>query len=187
MILSDADILLCNQDGMIGIKPLHKEQLQPASYDVRLGSEFRVFDESLHPYIDTRNIPRDLTKKIRIADIEKPFIIHPGQFVLGVSMEYFSFGPAFAGRLEGRSSLGRIGLVVHSTAGFFDPGFEGTATLEMTNIARIPILLYIGQRVAQMSFIKLSSPSARPYGHPERDSKYQHQVSPTQSKIDQDK
>lgn len=183
MILSDRDIVKrCNAANRL-IEPLTEDHVQPASYDVMLSDQFQIMMK-VGGAIDTRKLPVGIYHDYR-AEIGA-FTIQPGELVLGRSVETFNFPSDLAGRLEGRSSLGRLGLVVHSTAGFFDPGFSGTATLEITNIGHRPIILYVGQRVAQMSFFMLNRSAERPYGHPSRNSKYQGQVKPQGSKIDQD-
>lgn len=181
MILSDAEIEREISEGNLGINPYDRDRLQPASYDVLLGDTFRVFEKSHRTFIDPRNIPEDLTKLVKI-DKGGYFVLHPNELVLGATVEYWRFSDRIVGRLEGKSSLGRIGLLIHATAGFFDPGFQGTGTLELANVAGLPILLYPGMAIGQMSFAYLSSPSRRLYGDASLGSHYQGQVDPEASR-----
>lgn len=182
MILADVDIHEFLRLGALEITPLYNEdvQIQPASVDLRLGSRFRVFRNLNIPYIDPKRQVPDLTEEIELARNE-PFILHPGEFVLGSTVERVKLPDNLAGRVEGRSSFGRLGVIVHSTAGFIDPGFNGHITLEMTNIGRHPIALEVGTRICQIVFQILSHAAARPYGL-ERNSKYSGQVGPTPSR-----
>ena len=189
MILSDRDIRILLEKGELLIEPLHPEtQIQSSSVDLRLGNVFRVFKPSEKAYIDPIN-DEDLEKYTEIINVDegKPFILHPFEFVLATTMERVRLPSNLVGRLEGRSSLGRIAVVIHATAGFVDSCFDGHLTLEMSNVGKLPVALYPGQRVCQIVFEKLSSPSERPYGHPSRDSKYQHQEGPELSKVYEDK
>lgn len=188
MILSDRDIMGLLKSGKLVIDPLDpKTQIQPSSVDLRLGSTFRLFKPSEKAYIDPVN-DQDLEKYTEVIEVEdgKPFILHPWEFVLATTMERVKLPNDLVGRLEGRSSLGRIAVVIHATAGFIDSCFDGHLTLEMSNVGKLPVALYPGQRVCQVVFEKLSSPSEKPYGHPDRESKYQHQEGPEPSRICKD-
>ena len=202
MILSDKDVRERLKRGDLKIEPLEDHQIGPASVDIKLGSAFRVFKLSDHTVIDPLNYQDDFKKEVSLGsgvtmkrheytDLyegfskEKPFVLHPHDFVLGSSIERFEFPDDLGGKLEGRSSLGRIGLVIHSTAGWFDPGFQGTCTLEITNIGKIPIKLYPGMRVGQMVFEQMTSKSENPYNLRDQ-SKYSGQMEPTESRIGKD-
>jgi len=167
----------------LGIVPWEKERLQPASYEIALGSQFRVFDP-LVEVIDPLDV-KDYTKLVNIDDSEQEwydvgyYLLRPGEFVLGTSVETFTFPYDIAGELTGKSRIGRMGIQVHSTAGFFDPGFNGTATLEISNLSPVPVKLTPGLIIAQMKFWMMSRPSEWPYGHPERRNNYQNQFGPT--------
>lgn len=169
----------------LGIKPWSQKHLQPASYEMTLSSKFRIFDttEPIDPMMLSEH-----TRLIDIDDNEQEwydegyYLLQPQEFVLGSSVEIFSFPRDLAGELTGKSSIGRLGLQVHATAGFFDPGFSGTATLEISNISPVPIKLYSGLVIAQMRFVTMSRPSEWAYGHPERNSHYQGQHGPTESR-----
>jgi len=165
----------------LGIDPWHLDRLQPASYEMSLGPRLRVFDPHLK-YLDPTNLV-EYTQEVDIEGIE--WYLRPGEFVLGSSMETFSFPADLAGELTGKSSIGRLGLQVHATAGFFDPGFKGTATLEISNISPVSIRLVPGLIIAQMRFVTLSRASEWPYGHPQRRSHYQGQDGPTSSRYGQ--
>jgi dCTP deaminase len=190
MILESADIFnrrINVKD--LGIVPWEKERLQPASYEIALGSQFRVFDPTVL-VIDASN-PGEYTKLVNVDDDEQPwydlgyYLLRPGEFILGSSVETFTFPPDLAGEITGRSSIGRIALQVHVTAGYIDPGFSGTVTLEIANLSPVPIMLRPGLLIAQMKFFKLSRTSQWAYGHPERGSHYQHQNGPTASRLGQ--
>lgn len=161
------------------IVPFSESQVQPASYDVQLAGTFRVFDTVQFGEID----PLADDDYTRLFSTEEAIRLHPGQFVLGRTLEYFKIPVDIAARLEGKSSLGRLGLVIHSTAGWFDPGFEGTGTLELTNIANLPIVLRPGMLIGQMAFFKMDHPSMFPYGSPELNSQYQGQTDPEASRM----
>jgi dCTP deaminase len=171
----------------LSITPWEMERLQPASYEMALGSKFLIFDP-LVEVIDPLDL-KDYTHWINIDDDEQSwydagyYLLRPGEFILGSSIETFSFPNDLAGELTGKSSIGRLGLQVHATAGFFDPGFDGTATLEISNISPVPIKLWPGLLVAQMRFVSMSRPSEWAYGHPSRNSHYQGQAGPTPSRI----
>src|SRR5687768_11953511 len=155
--------------------------MQPSSLDVRVDRWFRVFRNSRYPYIDVKQEQEDLTELVEIDD-ETPFILHPGEFVLGSTLERVRLPDDLVARLEGKSSLGRLGLLIHSTAGFIDPGFEGTITLELSNVANLPITIYPGMKIGQISFLQMTTAADRPYGSGELASKYKGQVEPTESR-----
>jgi dCTP deaminase len=189
LILSDRDIRKLLEKGELLIEPLHPDtQIQSSSVDLRLGNVFRVFKPSEKAFIDPLN-DKDLEKYTEVIEVDegKPFILHPFEFVLATTMERVRLPDNLVGRLEGRSSLGRIAVVIHATAGFVDSCFDGHLTLEMSNVGKLPVALYPGQRICQIVFEKLSSSSEKPYGHPGGDSKYQHQQGPEPSRIYEDK
>lgn len=179
MLLSDRGLRDVITAGQVVIDPL-PEQIQPASIDVRLGREFRVFQNHTRTHIDPADKMAGLTEPVR-AD-HRGFILHPGEFVLGCTVERVTLSASYAARLEGKSSLGRLGLVVHSTAGFIDPGFTGHVTLELSNVATLPIRLHVGMKVGQLCVMRLSSPAERPYGSAELGSRYQGQTGPAESR-----
>jgi dCTP deaminase len=181
MLLSDGDIKRQIEAGRIGLEPLNMELLQPSSMDVRLDRFFRLFDNHKYPYIDPREQQDDLTRFVEVAS-DEAFILHPGEFVLGSTYEYVSLPDDIAARLEGKSSLGRLGLLTHSTAGFVDPGFQGHVTLELSNAATLPIKLWPGMKIGQLCFFQLSSASENPYGSEKYGSRYQGQRGPTASR-----
>ena len=184
MILSDKDIKNYINSGKISIDPkLKEEQFQSAWIDLTLGKEFRVFKITQSAVLDPKN-PEEITEII-IVDEEKPFIIHPGEFVLGTVNEYIKFPDDLAGAVDGRSSLGRLGVVVHVTSTFVDPGWEGKLVLEITNVGRMPVALYPGMRICKLVFMKLSSPCEKPY-YMKKDAKYFKQNKIDQSKISQE-
>ena len=180
-VLSDTTILRLVEEGRLKIDPWDPGLVQPASVDIRLGPTFRVFHNHRAAAIDLRDPPRDLTEQITVGP-DEPFVVHPGEFVLGRTLETVEMPDDVVCRIEGRSSIGRLGLIVHATAGFVDPGFRGSLTLEITNLTRIPIRLWPGLSVAQLSFMALDQPARRPYGHPELGSHYQGQVEATESR-----
>lgn len=180
MVLSDRDIRAAIASGGIGIDPYDPRCLQPASLDVRLDRQFRVFRSSRHAYIDLAKGVDDITELVTVD--REPFILHPGEFVLGSTLERVRLGNDIVSRVEGKSSLGRLGLLIHSTAGFIDPAWDGHITLELSNVNTIPITLYARMRIGQLSFFRLSSPAERPYGSPELGSSYQGQSGPTPSR-----
>ena len=183
-VLSDGTIRRLVEDGRIKIDPWDEALVQPASVDLRLGDSFRVFHNHRVTAIDLRDPPSDLTEQV-IVDEDEPFVIHPGEFALGRTMEWVELPDDIVARIEGKSSLGRLGLIVHATAGFCDPGWKGTLTLELANLTRVPILLYHGLAIAQLSFMALDVPAERPYGHEELGSHYQGQVDATASRYGQ--
>ena len=180
-VLSDATIRELIDSGRIRIDPWDPSMVQPASVDVRLGNSFRVFHNHRIQSIDLADPPRDLTEHVEI-DESGQFVIHPGEFVLGRTEELVEIPDDIVCRIEGKSSVGRMGLVVHATAGFVDPGFRGTLTLEITNFNSVPIVLRPGLPIAQLSFMALDRPAERPYGHPELGSRYYGQVEATESR-----
>ena len=181
MILSDRDIREAITSGRVGIEPFDEADIQPSSVDLHVDRLFRTFHNARHPYIDVKKPMEDLTELIEVKD-DEPFILHPGEFVLGSTAEYVRLPHDLVARLEGKSSLGRLGLLIHSTAGYVDPGFEGHLTLELSNVANLPITLYPGMKIGQISFFQLTSPAENPYGSGAVGSKYQGQRGPTPSK-----
>lgn len=181
-IVSDGTLLRLVASGQIGIDPFVESMVQPASIDVTASGLFRVFRNDGTTHIDPRYEQADLTEETR-QEGEIPFVLHPGEFVLGSTVERFTLPDNIVGRLEGKSSLGRLGLVVHSTAGYVDPGFEGTITLELSNSSTLPLCLWAGMAIGQMSFQFLDKPAEKPYGHPDRNSKYQGQSGPEPSRM----
>jgi dCTP deaminase len=167
--------------GRIRIDPWDPTMVQPASVDLRLGNSFRVFHNYRATAIDLREPPQGLTEQVTIED-GAPFVIHPGEFCLGATLERIELPDDIVARVEGKSSIGRLGLIVHATAGFCDPGWRGTLTLEFNNLARVPIRAYAGLPIAQLSFMTLDAPAQRPYGHAELGSRYQDQVEATESR-----
>jgi dCTP deaminase len=180
-VLSDGTIRALIESGRLKIEPWDAGMVQPASVDVRLGSTFRVFHNHRASAIDLRDPPTNLTEQVEVEE-GQPFIIHPGEFVLGRTLEWVELPDDIVSRIEGKSSVGRLGLIVHATAGFIDPGFNGTLTLEITNLTRIPIKLHPGLPIAQLSFMTLDRAAERPYGHPDLGSHYQGQVEATASR-----
>jgi dCTP deaminase len=181
VVLSDRTIRRLLDEGAIGIEPYDEALLQPSSIDVRVDRYFRVFRNSLYPFIDVKQEQEDLTELVEIAD-ETPFILHPGEFVLASTLETVRLADDLVARLEGKSSLGRLGLLIHSTAGFIDPGWDGHVTLELSNVANLPITIYHGMKIGQLSFMQLSEAAERPYGSGGLGSKYQGQKGPTPSR-----
>jgi dCTP deaminase len=180
-VLSDGTIARLVEAGAITIDPWDPDLVQPASVDLRLGNSFRVFHNHRASAIDLREPPSNLTESITIGDGDS-FVIHPGEFCLGATLEYVELPDNIVARIEGKSSLGRLGLIVHATAGFCDPGWKGTLTLELNNLTRVPIKLYPGLPIAQLSFMALDAPARRPYGHAELGSHYQGQIEATESR-----
>ena len=182
MILSDHSIKESIAAGRIAITPYDEALVQPASIDIRLDGRFLVFRNYKYTCIDPKSLQPDLTEMIEVGQ-DEPFIVHPGEFILGNTIERIGLGNDLVARLEGKSSLGRLGLIVHATAGYIDPGFEGNITLELSNVANLPIRLYPGMKVGQISFFAMSTPADRPYGHPSLGSKYKGQTVPTASRM----
>ena len=185
MVLSDRTIKEELEKGHIVISPLDPNDIQPASVDLHLDRNILVFANSRRPYIDVKEGLEDLTQMVEIQE-DSPFILHPGEFVLGSTLENIELPADLVARLEGKSSLGRIGLVIHSTAGFVDPGWKGHLTLELSNLARLPITLYRGMKIGQISYLRLTTPADRVYGSPSLGSKYQGQTMPTASRFHED-
>ena len=181
MLLSDRDILAEVEAKNIGLEPFDPDMVQPSSIDVRLDRFFRVFENHRYPHIDPASDQPDLTRMVE-PEGDEPFILHPGEFVLGSTYEVVTLPDDVAARLEGKSSLGRLGLLTQSTAGFLDPGFSGHVTLELSNVATLPIKLWPGMKIGQLCFFRLSSPSEHPYGSEKYGSRYQGQRGPTPSR-----
>ncbi len=188
MVLSDRSIRELIAKGRIVIEPLDESCIQPASVDIHLDRTFLVFRNSRRPYIDVRQNMDDITELVEIGTgaEDAPFILHPGEFVLGSTLESLTLPDDIVARLEGKSSLGRLGLLIHSTAGYVDPGWKGHLTLELSNVANLPITLYYGMRIGQFSFHSLSTPAENVYGSPKLGSKYQGQTQPTPSQAHRD-
>jgi dCTP deaminase len=180
VVLSDRDIRAEITAGRIVIDPFIPEAVQPSSVDLHLDRRFRVFRNSRYPFIDVRADQPELTELVEIGG-DDPFILHPGEFVLGSTYERVALPNDLVARLEGKSSLGRLGLLIHSTAGYVDPGWEGNLTLELSNVANLPITLYDGMKIGQISFQRLSSPAEVSYGEASIGSKYRGQRDPTAS------
>ena len=181
MLLSDRDIRGEVDAGRIGLEPWEPGMVQPSSVDVRLDRFFRVFNNSRYTHIDPKVQQDDLTTLVEVDD-EDAFVLHPGEFVLGSTFERVTLSDSLAGRLEGKSSLGRLGLLTHSTAGFIDPGFSGHVTLELSNVANLPITLWPGMKIGQLCLFRLTSPALHPYGSAQAGSRYQGQRGPTPSR-----
>ncbi len=181
VLLSDRDIRSTIDAGDLVIEPFDAGLIQPSSIDVRMDRFFRVFNNSRYTHIDPKLQQDELTTLVEVAE-DEPFVLHPGEFVLGATLEKFTLPANLAGRLEGKSSLGRLGLLTHSTAGFIDPGFSGHITLELSNVANLPITLWPGMKVGQLALFGMSSPAETPYGAGSLGSKYQGQRGPTPSK-----
>lgn len=182
MILSDRTIKESVAQGRIVITPYDETLVQPASIDIRLDGRFRVFRNYRYSCIDPKAPQDGLTELVEVGE-DEPFVVHPGEFILGNTVERIALGDDLVARLEGKSSLGRLGLIVHATAGYIDPGFDGNITLELSNVANLPILLYPGMKIGQISFFAMSTPAERPYGHPGLGSKYRGQTAPTASRM----
>ncbi len=180
MVLSDRTIRRLIAEGRIGIEPFDPSLMQPSSLDVRVDRYFRVFRNSRYPYIDVKAEQEELTELVEAGD--EAFILHPGEFVLGSTLERVTLPDDLVARLEGKSSLGRLGLLIHSTAGFIDPGWDGHVTLELSNVANLPITIYPEMKIGQISFVQLSEAAERPYGSEGIGSKYQGQRGPTPSR-----
>jgi dCTP deaminase len=182
MVLSDRTIRRLLEEGRIGIDPYEEELLQPSSVDVRVDRFFRVFHNARYAFIDVKEPMEELTELVEVREDNEPFILHPGEFVLGSTLERVTLPDDLVARLEGKSSLGRLGLLIHSTAGFIDPGWDGHVTLELSNVANLPITIYYGMRIGQLSFVQLTEPAETPYGAGALGSKYQGQAGPTPSR-----
>lgn len=181
MVLSDRSIVEQLQAGRIRIEPYDLKDVQPSSVDLHLWDRFQVFRNSRYPYIDPTREQSGLMDLVE-ATAEEPFVLHPGEFVLGATHERVTLPNDIVARLEGKSSLGRLGLLIHSTAGYIDPGWDGTLTLELSNVANLPIVLTPGMPIGQISFMRMSTPVDRPYGSPGLGSRYQGQIDPTPSR-----
>ena len=181
MLLSDRSIKKAIKEGRIKFEPLHEECIQPSSVDLHLLNEFRVFKNEHNAFIDSRE-RKDYTEMCYV-DKGKPFILHPGEFVLGCTVEKVSFDASLVGFIEGKSSLGRLGVVIHATAGKVNPGWSGRLTLELSNVGKMPVALYPEMEIAQISFGELTEPAEKPYGHASLKSKYQDADGPGESRI----
>lgn len=181
MVLSDRTIKEQMAAGRIVIVPCDPADVQPSSIDLHLGNKFQVFRNSRYPYIDPTVEQLGLMDMVEASEGE-PFVLHPGEFVLGATIERVGLPDDIVARLEGKSSLGRLGLLIHSTAGYVDPGWSGTLTLELSNVANLPIVLTPGMPIGQISFMRMTTPVDRPYGSPELGSRYQGQIEPTPSR-----
>ncbi|MBL0886045.1 dCTP deaminase [Myceligenerans indicum] len=181
MLLSDRDIRAELDAGRVSLDPYDAEMIQPSSIDVRLDKYFRLFDNHKYPFIDPSQDQPELTRLVDVKP-DEPLVLHPGEFVLGSTFEAVTLPDDVAARLEGKSSLGRLGLLTHSTAGFIDPGFSGHVTLELSNVATLPITLWPGMKIGQLCFFRLSSPAEHPYGSDVYGSRYQGQRGPTASR-----
>jgi dCTP deaminase len=182
MVLSDGTIRAEIAAGRLVFDPFDPSLVQPSSVDVRVDRRFRVFHNARYPYIDVRKPMEELTELVTIEG-DEPFILHPGEFVLGQTLERVTLPDDLVARLEGKSSLGRLGLLIHSTAGFVDSGWEGNLTLELSNVANLPITIYHAMPIGQISFMRMDAPVERPYGSDETRSKYQGQAEPTPSRF----
>jgi dCTP deaminase len=181
VVLSDRTIRRLLDEGRIGIDPYDPALMQPSSLDVRVDRYFRVFRNSRYPFIDVKAAQEELTELVEVVG-DEAFILHPGEFVLGSTLERVTLPDDLVARLEGKSSLGRLGLLIHSTAGFIDPGWDGHVTLELSNVANLPITIYPEMKIGQLSFVQLSEAAERPYGSEGIGSKYQGQRGPTPSR-----
>ncbi|MBW3085141.1 dCTP deaminase, dUMP-forming [Austwickia sp. TVS 96-490-7B] len=181
MLLSDRDIRAQIDSGRVVLHPYDPQMVQPSSIDVRLDRLFRLFDNHKYPFIDPAEDQPELTRLVEV-DADEPFVLHPGEFVLGSTYEQVTLPDDVAARVEGKSSLGRLGLLTHATAGFVDPGFTGHVTLELSNVATLPIKLWPGMRIGQLCFFQLSSPAEHPYGSSRSGNHYQGQRGPTASR-----
>jgi dCTP deaminase len=182
MILSDRSIREEIQQGRIEIDPFDEANLQPSSVDLHVDRTFRTFHNARYPFIDVKKDMPELTELVEVEG-DTPFILHPGEFVLGSTLERVRLPDDLVARLEGKSSLGRLGLLIHSTAGYVDPGWDGYLTLELSNVANLPITIYPAMKIGQISFFRLTSSAEHPYGSTGRGSKYQGQRGPTPSRF----
>jgi dCTP deaminase len=185
VILSDRTIKEAIAAGRLVIEPLDPESIQPASVDVRLDRQLRVFRVGQQPYIDVRQPTEEITELVEIRE-DEPFFLHPGEFALASTLEVLTLPDDIVAHVEGRSSLGRLGLLIHATAGFVAPGWTGKLTLELSNVAKMPISLYYGMKIGQVSFLRMSTPVERPYGSTGLGSKYQGQTGPAASRAYED-
>lgn len=184
MVFSDTDIYAAVKDGTITVEPFEPKHVQPASLDLRLGDTFLVFKRSTASVIDVKEPIEGLMEEIVLLS-DEPFVLHPGEFVLGVTYEKVGLSNGVVGQLNGKSSLGRLGIIIHATAGFIDPGNVLKPTLELSNIGQLPVKLYPMMLIAQIAFTRLETPAEKPYGHPDRNSKYYGSEGPEASKIHQ--
>jgi dCTP deaminase len=182
VVLSDRTIRQEIEAGRLVLDPYEPAMVQPSSVDVRVDNRFRVFHNARYPFIDVRQPMEDLTELVEVSG-DEPFILHPGEFVLGQTLERVRLPDDLVARLEGKSSLGRLGLLIHSTAGFVDAGFEGNLTLELSNVANLPITIYHRMPIGQISFMRMDGPVESPYGSDAAGSKYQGQAEPTPSRF----
>lgn len=182
MILSDRDIKRALEDGQVSISPYDEKNLQPASYDLHLDKHFLVFDTNKNAVIDPKKPTDGMMREVDISE-DQPFVLHPGEFALGLILEETGVGAEFVGRLEGKSSVGRLGVMIHVTAGFLDPGNKLQMTLELHSTADVPILLYYKMPIAQIAFEKISSPAENPYGSSKLTSKYTGNTKPLASQM----
>ena len=182
MILSDISIKKATDEKRIIINPYSEKDVQPASVDVHLSDTILIFKNSVAPYIDLKDEIPDLTEEVKIKK-DVPFILHPGEFALGSTLEKLTLSNDIVSRIEGKSSLGRLGLLIHSTAGFIDPGWDGNLTLELANVSRLPITLYYGMRIGQISFQEMTTEVENPYGSAKLKSRYKGQILPTASRV----
>ena len=181
MLLSDRDIRAAIEVRDVVLEPFAAELVQPSSVDVRIDRYYRLFDNHKYAVIDPAQEQPELTRLVEVEP-DEPFVLHPGEFVLASTYEVVTPAASIAARLEGKSSLGRLGLLTHSTAGFIDPGFSGHVTLELSNVATLPIKLWPGMKIGQLCFFRLSSPAEHPYGSQGYGSRYQGQRGPTASR-----
>lgn len=181
MILSDVDIRKQIASGRVVIDPFDEDAVQPSSVDLCVDRWFRVFANSRYPYIDVKKRMEDLTELVEAGD-DQPLILHPGEFILGSTLERVTLPDDIVARVEGKSSLGRLGLLIHSTAGFVDAGWDGHLTLELSNVANLPITIYPAMKIGQLCLFQMTSPAERPYGSQAIASKYQGQRGPTPSR-----
>jgi dCTP deaminase len=181
VILSDRSIREELEGGGIVIDPVDERAIQPSSVDLHVDRYFRVFRNDTTPYIDPKQAQEDLTELVEVEE-DGAFILHPGEFVLGSTLERVALGNDLVARLEGKSSLGRLGLLIHSTAGFVDSGWDGHLTLELSNVANLPIAIYPGMKIGQISFLRMSTEAEHPYGSERTGSKYKGQRGPTPSR-----
>lgn len=181
MLLSDRDIKAEIDTERVRLEPYDPGMIQPSSIDVRLDKFFRLFDNHKYPVIDPALDQPELTRLVEVSS-DDGFVLHPGEFVLGSTLETVTLPDDLAARVEGKSSLGRLGLMTHATAGFVDPGFSGHVTLELSNVATLPIILWPGMKIGQLCFFRLSSPAENPYGSAKYGSHYQGQRGPTASR-----
>lgn len=185
MILSDRSIKEEIKKGRVVITPYDPKSVEPSSYDVRLDNKFLIFKHSSHAFIDVRKKMNGLMEMVTIKD-DEPFILHPGEFILGSTFERIKLPNNIVARIEGKSSLGRLGILIHSTAGYVDPGWDGNLTLELSNVAKLPITLYYKMKIGQISFARMTTPVDKPYGSKGLKSKYHGDKGPSPSRFYQD-